>query len=96
MTTQGSRFKEIRTSLKLSQEDFANFFDTSIAYISQIEKDKCRLSINNLIKLSLEYKVNLNYLLCSTGSPFINTQYTNMKSKLLSEFEKILDKEGIA
>ena len=95
MTTQGSRFKKIRQELQLSQEDFAVFFNTSIAYISQIEKDKCRLSVNNLIKLSNEYEVNLNYLLCNRGAPFLKHSFSGIKSELLCEFEKLLDAKGI-
>jgi|GEM_PF-6227297 len=49
METQGGRFKKIRTALGLTQDDFAKFFQTSIAYISQIEKDKSTLSLNNLL-----------------------------------------------
>lgn len=95
MTTQGTRLKKIRTELNLSQEDFAKFFQTSVAYISQIEKDKSGLSVNNIIKLAHEYKVNLNYLLCGIGSPFLPPKYNNIKEEILSEIEKILNDKGL-
>ncbi len=94
MTTQGKRLKTIRTELRLSQEDFANFFQTSVAYISQIEKDKCGLSVNNLIKLATNYKVNLNYLLCGIGAHFLHSPQNSIKNEILSEVKRILDERG--
>lgn len=95
MDTQGSRLKKIRTALGLTQDDFAQFFQTSIAYISQIEKDKCTLSLNNLIKLSNNYKVNLNYLLLGIGMPFLPKNNTGLKEEILEEIGRILSAKGI-
>lgn len=72
MTTFGNRIKTIRTALGLSQEELANFLGATRSYISLIEKDKSKLSVENLVKLLLNKNVNLNFLLCGMGEPFIN------------------------
>lgn len=72
MTTFGTRVKTIRTALNWSQEEFANFLGATRSYISLIEKDKSKLSVENLVKLLLNKNVNLNFLLCGIGEPFIN------------------------
>ncbi len=72
MTTFGNRLKTIRTALGLSQEEFGDFIGATRAYISLVEKDKSKLSVENLVKLLLNKNVDLNFLLCGKGQPFIN------------------------
>lgn len=77
MSTQGNRIKKIREELRLTQEQFANIFGFNRAYLSAIEKDKSKLSVDNLVKLLLTYNVNMNYVLGGIGSMFIGQHKTD-------------------
>ena len=83
MDTIGQRFRKIRNMLNLSQSDVASYLETSNSYISQIEKDKSSISVENLIKLLLNYNINLNYLLGDIGEPFIDTPQQDEQLKKL-------------
>ena len=95
MTTQGKRFKKIRQALGLSQDDFASFFDATKSYISLLENDKSKLSVDNLIKLLLNYNVNLNYLLGGIGDMFIPAQFEQVQDDLVLRVREILRSEGV-
>ena len=53
------------------------------------------LNLNNLIKLSNNYKVNLNYLLLGIGMPFLPKDNTGLKEEILEEIGRILSAKGI-
>lgn len=95
MTTTGARLKKCREYLNLSQEDIAGLIGSSAAYISLVENNKSRLSVDNLVKLLLKYNINLNYLLAGIGSPFIPSASDDIKEKVLNEVNSILVKYGI-
>lgn len=82
MSTQGERIKKIREELRLKQEDFAAIFGFSRAFVSAIEKDKSKLSVDNLVKLLLTYNVNMNYLLGGIGEMFIQKQPAGLKDEI--------------
>lgn len=71
MTTQGLRLKKIRQTLGLSQEEFGAIFDIKKQFVSNIEKDHVVLNNDKLVKLLVDYKVNINYLLAGIGSMFL-------------------------
>lgn len=95
MSTIGSRIKQIRLKINLSQEDFANFFGTGKSYVSAVEHDKCKLSQENLIKLLVNYNVNMNYVLGGIGEMFIAPKYEEVGSEIESKVLAILKKQGI-
>ena len=70
MTTQGSRLKKIRQALNISQGEFGEIFGISKQFVSLIENDKTYLNNDKLVKLLLDYNVNLNYLLGGIGEMF--------------------------
>lgn len=72
MQTMGQRTKAIRQALQLSQEQLGQLCDSGRAYISLVENDKSKLSLENIVKLSLTYNINLNYWLNGFGEMFIN------------------------
>ena len=95
MKTTGTRLKAIRQSLGLSQENVAELLETSKSYISLVETDKSKLSVENLVKLLLNYGVNLNYLLAGIGQPILAPQYEDVKTEILKEVEKMLKEKGL-
>ena len=72
MQTMGQRIKNIRQELQMSQEQFGKLFDSGKAYISLVENNKSKLSVENLVKLLLNYNVNINYVLSGNGTMFLN------------------------
>ena len=95
MSTQGKRTKEIRLQLNLTQEDMGRIFNTSKSYISLVERDRCNFTVSQLVKLLLDYNVDLNYLLGGIGSPFIHSESIKLRKDILSDIEKILKCRGI-
>ncbi|MBQ2612119.1 helix-turn-helix transcriptional regulator, partial [bacterium] len=57
MTTTGIRLRKCREYLKISQEDIAKLIGSTPSYISLVENDKSKLSVENLVKLLLRYNI---------------------------------------
>ena len=95
MTTTGARLKKCREYLNLSQDDIAKLIGSSSSYISLVENDKSKLSVENLIKLLLKYNINLNYLLAGIGQPFNLAEFKDIKKDIINDVEKLLVKYGI-
>ena len=72
ISTMGQRIKSIRQALNLSQEEFGAYFNAGKSYISAVENDKSKLSVDNLSKLLMNKNVSVNFLLGDKGEPFIN------------------------
>ncbi|MCM1003561.1 MAG: helix-turn-helix domain-containing protein [Candidatus Gastranaerophilales bacterium] len=69
--TMGERIKFIRKSLGFSQEGFAEYLGLSRQYMSQMETNKNKMSIENLAKLLEEKDVSANYVIAGVGHPFL-------------------------
>lgn len=61
--TYGKKLKNARLSLGLTQEQVAEILDLAPRYISDIERDKTRGSIDTFVKLCNLYKIAPNDLL---------------------------------
>ena len=81
MSTQGNRLKEIRQALRLSQEEFGAIFDIKKQFVSNIEKDHSFLNNDKLVKLLVDYNVNINYLLAGIGEMFIGQDNESASEK---------------
>ncbi|MBR6297882.1 MAG: helix-turn-helix transcriptional regulator [Candidatus Gastranaerophilales bacterium] len=97
MNMIGNRFKTIRKILNKSQEQFANELSVSKQAISNIENSKSLPSISLMSKLLIDYNININYLLSGIGETFIHRKDAdlNLKSSIMQEVEKFLEKRGI-
>lgn len=73
MEHQGTRLKQIRCALNLSQEGLGDSIDLSRAAIASFEANKTKFSQETLYKLSKHFNINLNYLVSGVGEMFINT-----------------------
>ena len=94
MSTIGQSIKEIRQEMHLSQEQFGRIFDSGKSYISSVENNKSKLSVDNLVKLLVNYNVSIDYILGGIGKPFFDKEETSN-----DEFEKkvlaILKKQNL-
>ena len=95
METQGQRIKKIRQALDLSQEKFGEIFEIGKQFVSLLEKDKTQLNNDKLVKLLLDYNVNINYLLGGFGSMFNPPKFEDVKTEILSEVNKMLKERGL-
>ena len=93
--SQGERLKKIRQALNLSQDDFGAIFEISKQFVSLLEKDKTSLNNEKLVKLLLDYNVNINYLLGGIGSMFNPPQFEQVEDDLTQKVENILRKNGL-
>ena len=100
MESQGERIKKVRLALGLSQEEFGRIFGITKQYVYGLEKDKLYLNNEKLVKLLLDYKVNINYLLAGIGDMFTKgatalSDYDIMKHDILMEVNLMLKDKGI-
>ena len=95
MASQGTRLKEIRLSLKLSQEEFGKALGVSKQYVSNLEADRNVLNNEKLVLLLVDFNVNLNFLIGGMGQPFIPPKYEDVKDEILKEVEIMLKNRGL-
>jgi transcriptional regulator with XRE-family HTH domain len=91
MSSMGTRIKQVRNELHLKQEDFARHFGFSRAFLSAIEQDKCKLSVDNITKLLIDFNVNINFILAGIGDIFIKKEDENEKIKTM--LKQMIDEE---
>ncbi|MBX3102668.1 MAG: helix-turn-helix domain-containing protein [Bacteroidetes bacterium] len=68
--SQSGRLKELLFRLNLNQQAFAEKLDISQSAVSQVLRDKTKLSFDTLQKIAEVYEVNLNWLVAGQGSMF--------------------------
>lgn len=95
MKSQGSRLKEIRSQLRLSQEEFGKQIGLTRAAIAAVEAGNNKFSNDVLCKLILTFNVNINYLLVGKGCIFNAPEFEDVKAEILNEVNEILVKYGI-
>ena len=111
LETQGERIKKIRHSLCLSQEEFGKIFGITKQYVYSLEKDKLFLNNEKLVKLLVDFDVNINYLLTGVGKMFMSDSemlenqtpektdnvfdYNGFKRDILDEVKNLLKSEGV-
>lgn len=86
MTHIGVRVKELRKTLKLSQEEFGKKIGITKSTISYIESGKSKLTDKNILAICREYKVNENWLRTGRGDMFLQTQ-EGLIGKLTNEYQ---------
>lgn len=89
--TSNSRIKELRKSMKLSQQAFADELGVSRSYLGNIEMEICEPSYNFLRSLVDTYNVNINWILKGMGDMY-NTEELVVKgsdNKLYGIFEQL-------
>lgn len=93
------KLKEIRKTLKLSQEEMALQTGTSYRAYSSYERGDRKPSFEFLEQLVLQFDVNLNSLIANKGDLFIlvesRSQTFKMKNEILNEVRKMLIDEGL-
>jgi transcriptional regulator with XRE-family HTH domain len=77
----GKRVKQIRSSLHISQKDFAAKIGISGSFLSEIESGSTKPGYEFFKNITLEYNVNHKYLHTGEGDIFLDTQDENRPEK---------------
>ena len=93
--TAGLRIKEIRKLLHLSQEALGEILGSGKSYISAVENDKSKLSVESLVKLLVNYRVNINYILAGIGKPILAPEYEEVEDEIEKQVMAVLLKQGV-
>jgi len=59
----GKRLKSIRKLNNMTQIEFARLIGVSQGTLSDIEKDRCKPSVDTLVSIRKSFKVDINWLL---------------------------------
>ena len=66
----GTRIKELRKSLNLTQKDFSAKLNTSAGYISEVENGISKPGYDFLVSVFRNFNANINWLISGEGNPF--------------------------
>jgi len=84
----GQRLKAVRKALNLSQQEIAATLKVNPSAISQMETNRIKPSLETMMLLSANYKVNLHWLITSRGQMFEDT-VSAAKYKANSRLEEL-------
>lgn len=91
----GKRLKDIRKSLKYTQEEMAVRLDIPCRTYASYERDENKPSYFMLDNLCKKENVNLNWFIAGEGNMFNAPQFKDVKTEILSEVEKMLKERGL-
>ena len=87
--TVGEKIKRIRNSKNLTQQSFAELLNTSVSFVSEIERGIKKPGYNFLLSLKNVFNINLNWLFIGKGDLFTE-ELTPINSELLKNIiEKV-------
>jgi transcriptional regulator with XRE-family HTH domain len=95
LSSFGSRVKEVRKALRISQKDFAASLGMSGSYLSEIEHGNAAPGYEFLFKLSALYRVSLDYLVHGGGAMMLAEVSGGPGKKTREEVTRVEDSEDI-
>ena len=87
----GNKIRERRNFLKVTQENLANDINVSASFISDIENDRRKMSLETMIKISIALKTSLDYFILDNVKDVKlknNTKFDELKNILGTVDEK--------
>ncbi len=78
----GSRVKEARKEMKITQENLAELLDVSIGYVSQVERGATKISLDLLGAISGILKKDLSYFVREAGTESPHYMISNLTKDL--------------
>jgi len=91
----GTRIKEIRKTLRISQMNFASTLEMSNTYLSEIESNRGNPGYKFFYLICRKFNVNLNYLLTGTGEKFLNEEMRETIEYVQPDLENLESIESI-
>lgn len=91
----GQRLRNVRKALNLSQHELAVTINVNASAISQMETNRIKPSLDTLLLLARNYKVNLHWMLTGKGQMFEDTVSTKAykTNSRLEELKRLLTEE---
>lgn len=89
----GRNFKNARTRRKLEQKDAAVALGVSPAFLSKVENNKSRPSIDLILKAASLYNVKPGFFFESKDEIDIESLYTEKNNNFIEDMEKLTDTE---
>lgn len=94
----GSKLKEIRNQLSVTQQEMADLLNISYRTYSSYERNENNPPYSMLVILCKNYKINLNWFIADEGNmikEYIPNEFEVIKEKILLEVRTMLKNEGI-
>lgn len=91
----GQRLKAVRKKLGLNQQNFGAALKINASAISQMENNRIKPSLDTLLLLSKNFKVDLHWLITGRGDMFMDTEEkrTNDANRSLSKLKAFINDE---
>ncbi len=80
----GARIAALRKKRKISQMEMAEILNTSVSYVSKIERGKCNFGVDTLMRLMDVLQVSADDLLKS-APPSVTATYAKEINEMLSD-----------
>jgi transcriptional regulator with XRE-family HTH domain len=84
-----NRIKELRTSLKLSQRQFAKQIFVSQTLVNEIELGKLKVNVRILHLISYRFNVNMEWLKKGEGGMFLGTPPDTRLDHIIEIFNQL-------
>ena len=95
MDTIGTRIKLVREAVGISQSQMGKLLGCGKSFISAIENDKSKLTIEQLVNLIVNYNVNSNYILVGQGEMFNPPKFEDVQNEFVQKVELVLKKNNL-
>ena len=90
MTNINARIKELRKNKKLTQTEFSSLANTSQSYLSEVENEKGKATVDMIIGIAIAFKdISLRWLL--TGENIEENQRTSIDENVLKEVIEVVE-----
>lgn len=83
------RMKEVRETLRLTRDEFAEELSISSSHLANIENCNRDMTLDLLAILKSKYNVSADYILFGIGGMFINEENQKLSIYGMSDIEKI-------
>ncbi len=91
----GNRLREIRKSLRYTQEEMASHLEIPYRTYTSYERGENKPSYSMLDNMCKKENVNLNWFITGQGNMFNAPQFEDVKTEILCEVEKMLKERGL-
>ena len=97
METIGDRFKKIRTTNNLTQNDFGAQLGMLKSGVSAVENNKVFVSLDVLRSLFLNFNISLNWFIMGKGEMFneLSQQNTQLENLIAQMIDKKFKEKGL-
>lgn len=91
LSVVSTKIKKIREDFSLTQAQLADILNVNSTNVVAIEAGRQGISANSAIRLNRRLSVNINWLLCDVGKPYLgDKKMTNKEKASVSNIVKYL------